>query len=117
MKIGPRVSGMLWMAAGTVVLLICLLGVLHVQEARDPAAQLAFRAHRVDLVERMQLDLASASEAEKSAVLAPTDQDAQTYADQARAASARAEQERGELGEVLTAGGTKREKELLAQFT
>jgi hypothetical protein len=65
----------------------------------------------------MQVDLASASEAEKSAVLAITDQDSQTFADQARAASGKVEQERREVGELLTAGGTQGERELLAQVT
>jgi hypothetical protein len=71
----------------------------------------------VDLVEQMQVDLASASEAEKSAVLAVTDQDSQLLADQARAASAKVELERHALGELLAAGGTPGERELLAQFT
>jgi hypothetical protein len=65
----------------------------------------------------MQLDLASASEAEKSAVLAVTDQDSQTFADQARAASGKVEQQRRELGELLSAGGTQGERELFAQVT
>src|SRR5580658_3383031 len=117
MKMRSGTSGILWMAAGTAVLLVCLLGVLHVQEAQNPAARLAQKAHRVDLVGRMQLDLASASEAEKSAVLATTDRDSQTFADQARAASGKVEQEGVELGELLTSGGTQGEKELLTQVT
>ena len=117
MKNWLSASGVLWMAAGTAFLVICLLGVVHVQRTNDPAAQLAFRARRVDLVERIQLDLASASEAEKSAVLAITDQDSRTFADQVRAATARADQERRELAEVLAAGGTPGEKDTLAQFT
>ena len=62
----------------------------------------------------MQLALSSASEAEKSAVLAITDRDSQIFADQARAATAVVERERGEL---LKTGGTKGEKDLLAQFS
>jgi len=105
------------MARWAAVMLICLLLVLHFHKDHDPTAQLAFKARRVDLVERMQLDLASASEAEKSAVLAITDQDSQTFADLARAASAKVEQERRELEELLaTTGGTQGERELLAQF-
>jgi hypothetical protein len=65
----------------------------------------------------MQLDLASASEAEKSAVLAVTDEESKTFADQARAASARVVDESRELGELLAAGGAQGETELLAQFT
>ncbi|MGD0016641.1 MAG: MCP four helix bundle domain-containing protein [Verrucomicrobiia bacterium] len=117
MKIKPGIKDILWMATGAAVLLICILVVLHFHKDQDPAAQLAFKARRVDLVRRMQFDLASASESEKSAVLAITDQDSQTFADQARAASAKVEQERRELGELLTAGGTPGEKDLLAQFT
>ena len=117
MKVKPGIKDVLWMATGAAVLLVCILVVLHFHKDQDPAAQLAFKARRVDLVGRMQLDLASASEAEKSAVLAITDQDSQTFADQARAASAKVEQERRELGELLTAGGTQGEKDLLAQFT
>ncbi|HEX7623076.1 MAG TPA: hypothetical protein VF400_05855, partial [Anaeromyxobacteraceae bacterium] len=73
-----------------------------------------FKATRVDLVGRMELALARASEAEKSAVLAITDQDSQTFADQARTAIAEVDQERQELGKLLGTGGTQRERELLA---
>jgi len=105
-----------WTAAGAAVLLAGMLVVLHFYKEQNPSAQLAFKARRVDLVERMQRDLAAASEAEKSAVLAITDQDSQTLADQAHAASANVEVERRELEELLTAGGTPDERELLAQF-
>jgi hypothetical protein len=117
MKIKTGLSEVMWMAAGAAALLILMLVVLHFRDDRDPATQLAFKARRADLVGRMQLDLASASEAEKSAVLAITDQDSQTFADQARAASGKVEQQRRELGGLLTAGGTQGERDLLAQFT
>ena len=63
------------------MLLGVILLVLHFREPQNPAAQLAFKAKRVELVERMRLSVASASEAEKSAVLAITDEDSQIYAD------------------------------------
>jgi len=113
----PRIQDVLWMAAGAAVLLACILVALHFQKNQNPAAQLDFKARRVDLVGRMQLDLASASEAEKSAVLAVTDQDSQMFAEQARAASMKVEQDRRELEELLATGGTQGEKDFLAQFT
>jgi hypothetical protein len=106
---------MLWMAAGAAALLVVVGVVLHF--SRDPVAEIAFKARRADLVGRMQLDLASASEAEKSAVLASTDEESQTLADQARAASARVEQERRELGTLLGSAALQGETELLAQFS
>jgi hypothetical protein len=117
MKITPGVRDVLWMAAGAALLLIGVLVVLHLHGDQDPAAQVAFKARRVDLVERMQSDLASASEAEKSAVLATTDQDSQTFADQARVASTRVVEETRELGELLAEGGGQGETELLTQFS
>jgi hypothetical protein len=91
--------------------------VLHFHQDRNAAAQVAFKAQRVDLASRMRLDLTSASEAEKNAVMATTDQDSQTFADQARAATAAVERARQEMGELLQTGGTKAEQDLLAQFS
>src|SRR5277367_5312537 len=117
MTMKPGGKDLFWMAFGAVMLLAVMLVVLHVQRGQSPADQLAFKAKRVDLVERMRLALASASEAEKSAVMAITDEDSQKYADQARAATADVERERDELGQLLDADGTPREKDLLAQFS
>jgi hypothetical protein len=111
----PGNVSVLWSLAG-LALLAALILVLW-QFRQDPARQLAFKATRVDLVGRMQLGLASASEAEKSAVLATTDEDSQRFSGQARAANAEVERERQELGQLLASGGTPREKELLARFS
>ncbi len=113
----PSLRDFLWMAVGAAVWLAVILLVLHFQKLQNPAAQLAFKAKRVELVERMRLSLASASEAEKSAVMAITDEDSQTYADQARTATASVEQGRRELEQLLKPGGTKNEKDFLAQFS
>ncbi|MGO9834051.1 MAG: MCP four helix bundle domain-containing protein [Polyangiaceae bacterium] len=113
----PGLKDLLWMAVGAAVLSIFMAIMLHFRGGQDPAAQLASKARRMDLVRQMQVDLASASEAEKSAVLASTDQDSRTFVDQARTASERVEQERRELRELLAAGGTQGERELLAQVT
>jgi hypothetical protein len=117
MTMKSRRKDVLLMAVGAAMLLVVMLVALHFQRGQSPAEQLAFKARRVDLVERMRLTLASAAEAEKSAVMAVTDEDSQKFADQARAATAEAERGRKELGELLQAGGTPNEKDLLAQFS
>jgi len=115
--IKPNRENALWMAAGAVILILLFLVVFHFYQKQNPAEQLAFKATRVDLVSRMQSTLASASEAEKSAVLAITDQNSQTYAGQARTATAEVEQARRELSDLLKTGGTQVEKELFNQFS
>jgi hypothetical protein len=114
--IKPNRENALWMAAGTVLMILLFLIIFHFYQKQNPAEQLAFKASRVDLVSRVRLALASASEAEKSAVLATTDQDSQTFAGHARKATAEAEQARQELGELMKTGGTQGEKELFKQF-
>ena len=115
--IKPNKDDAVRMAVGAAVLLLVFLIVYHFSQEQDPAEQLAFKASRVDLVSRMRLGLSTASEAEKSAVLAITDQDSQTFAEQARAATAEVEQERRELGELLKKGGTQGEKDLFDKFS
>ena len=117
MTIKPGIKEFLWMVTGAIILLVVILVVLHFRAGQNPAEQLVFKAKRVDLVARMRLTLTSASEAEKSAVLAVTDQDSQTFADQARAATAEVEHERKELWELLATGGTQSEKDLLVKFS
>jgi len=117
MTIRPRLRDAFWMAAGAAILLLLMLLVLLFGKPPNPDAQLAFKAQRLDLVGRMQLGLASASEAEKSAVLAITDQDSQVFADQARAATAAVERERRELTELLVKDGTQGERDALAEFS
>jgi hypothetical protein len=115
--ITPNKENAIWMAAGTVILILLFLVVFHFYQKQNLAEQLAFKASRVDLVSRMQSALASASEAEKSAVLAISDQDSQTFAGQARTAAAEVEQARRELGELLKTGGIQGEKNLFNQFS
>lgn len=109
-----RTESLLWMVAGAALLALVVALVFHFHE--DPAQALASKASRAVLVSRMQFALAAASEAEKSAVLATTDEDSVKFADQARAASAEVERERQELGKRLASDGTQQEKDLLGQF-
>jgi hypothetical protein len=106
-----------WLAAGTAFLLLVFLLAWHFRGGASPAEELARKASRVDLVGQLQVALAAAAEAEKSAVLATSDEESQTFADQARAATREAERERRELDQLLATGGTKRERDLLSQFS
>jgi hypothetical protein len=115
--IRPGIRDLLWMTAGATMLLLVTLSALHSRQDQTPAQQLAFKARRVDVVGGMRSSLATASEAEKSAVMALADQESQTYADQARAATGEVEHGRKELGELLSTGGTQGEKDLLDQFS
>lgn len=116
MKIKPGIRDFLWMTAGAAGLVVVLM-VLHFHNGQSPVEQLASRDKRIALVERMRLALAAASEAEKSAVMAITDEDSQTYADQARAAAGTMEKARQELADLLKTGGSGNEKDLLEQFS
>jgi hypothetical protein len=80
------------------------------------AAQLALQTKRLELIDRIRLALATASEAEKSAVMAITDRESQDFADQARAASADVDKERKELEPLVAQYGGKNEKDGLFQF-
>lgn len=108
---------LVWMAVGMAVLVTLVIVIVRVNGSQNAAAQLVSKANRIQLVEEIRVALASASEAEKSAVMAVTDQESQKDADQARAATALAETKRHELGQMLEAGGTERENDLLAQFS
>ena len=117
MRLRPAAGDVLWMVAGAALVSLLALVVWLFGTPPNPAAQLAARAQRVALVARMQLGLASAAEAEKSAVLAITDEESQAFADQARASTASVERDRQELEKLLEPGGTQGEKDLLAEFS
>jgi hypothetical protein len=108
---------LVWMAVGTALLVALVLVILRANGSQNAAAQLVSKANRIQLVEEIRLALASASEAEKSAVMAATDQESHEDADQARAATALAEAKRRELGPMLDAGSDRRETDLFAQFS
>jgi hypothetical protein len=106
-----------WAFAGVVVMGLLLFVVWRFGQASSPAQALALKASRVDLVGQLQVALASAAEAEKSAVLAITDEASVANAERARAAGAEAERGRVELSRLLEQAGTPRERELLGQFS
>jgi len=117
MTIKPGLRDLLWMAAGALLLLaLTLVVVPYAGIDQKGSERFALREKRLDLVDRIRLGLASASEAEKSAVLAASDEASQANADQARAAAAEVEKERVELADLL-ASGTAGEKESFEEFS
>ena len=105
------------MAVGAALFGAIILVALNAPPDQTPAAKLALKDRKIEIVDRMRAALASASEAEKSAVMATTDQESETFANQARAATATLRQEREQLSGLLGAGGSPRTKDLLAQFS
>jgi hypothetical protein len=104
------------MASGA-TLLLALVGLAsYFAAARSPARQLASQVEKLDLVAAMSVALGSAAEAEKSAVLAITDEDSHAFADQARAASRTVEARQRDLETVLQSRGTDDERRLLGEF-
>jgi hypothetical protein len=106
-------NNLLWGLVGAATLLALMVLVFHFQP-RGASVEAAAQAKRQEVTGQMRFALASAAEAEKSAVLAITDRESQAFADQARAATAEVERRRVELAALLS---TDREKDLLAQFS
>lgn len=98
-------------------MIVIVLLALHNHREKDTATKAAFRAKRVELVGRMHAALSSSSEAEKSAVMATTDQESKLFAEQARSALTVVEKRRDELGKLLETEGTGNERDLLSQFS
>jgi hypothetical protein len=102
-----------WMMAGAMLLLAIIVVVMHFQKDRNVAEQVALKVRRVDRVNQVRVSLTSAAEAERSAVMAVTDEDSQRYAGQARQALSATEQASRELAGLLSPA----ERDGLAQFT
>jgi hypothetical protein len=113
----PGLRDFLWMAVGATIFGIVFVVVLVTSKDQSPAARLALKDRKVEIVNRMRTALASASEAENSAVMATTDEESQTFANEARTATATLQQSRAQLSGLLDASGSPREKDLLAEFS
>lgn len=111
-----RSAELKWMAVGALLVAAVVALAWSLQRPGDAARMLASKANRVELVSGMQVELARAAEAEKSAVLAVTDEASQGFAEEARRATARLEATRLELAGVLSTSGAPSERELLAEF-
>ncbi|MGC8493228.1 MAG: hypothetical protein ACP5SH_15975 [Syntrophobacteraceae bacterium] len=69
-----------------------------------------------DMVSSMRLNLLRAAEAEKSAVLAPTDEESQRFADQARVAATNVDKTRRELGRLIEKDDSTGETTRMGEF-
>ncbi len=104
---------LVWIGAGVLGLLAVFFAVLYFRSDRDPIEQIAFKTKRVELVNAMRLALAATSEAQNSVVMSSGEQDSQSFATQARAASAVLERGRTELEKLLKERGDSHEMELM----
>jgi hypothetical protein len=105
-----------WIAAGVLGLLVVFFTVLYLRGDRDPAAQIAAKAKRLEVVSEMRLSLAAASEAQNSAVMTTSEQDSKAFAAEARTATAAMEQGQIELEKLLKERKNSHEVELLNRF-
>jgi hypothetical protein len=113
----PTGRDLWWVAAGAAIFLAIVLAAVVLRRDQGTARQLAAKAIRIDLVTGMRASLSAASEAEKSALLASSDEGSTSYADASRAATAEVEQKRLELAGLLKDGASADERELLEQFS
>jgi hypothetical protein len=105
-------SLLFWALAGAAVLFLIVVFVFHFQP-ESVSAQIEAKAKRLEVIGQMRLHLASAVEAEKSAVLATTDQTSQTFADQSRSETALVARLQTQLSPLLRSD---KERALLKQF-
>lgn len=71
---------------------------------------------KLEVLSRMRIDLLKSVEAEKSAVMADTDEASRAFADQALEAANRVEQGRREISRLLDQDQTEEERKLLKEF-
>ncbi len=84
--------------------------------ACDQTPPLAREAKKIELVSGMQRDLLQSVEAEKSAVLAITDEESTTFANESKRASGEVERARLELHRLIELDGRPSELSKLAEF-
>jgi hypothetical protein len=108
--------------AGVVVFAAAVLIVFVFFTSKMTSSRLRFEdvfenvLRKNQLVSMMRINVHASVEAEKSAVLADTDEASQGFADHAAQASAAVEEARREIGQLIEAGGVAKEIELLREF-
>jgi len=112
----PALRDLLWLATGAVLFGGAVLGFTLAYDDRPAADVLAAKAGKLELVDRMRADLATASDDAQAAVVAITDQQSQALAEAARTAEAAVESRRQELSGLLGADPSAPQPQRLADF-
>ena len=102
-----------------IVLLILLIGAYLFgasQSSRGILSLLKEQDAKEHLVAAMLVNLQASSEAEKSAVMAETDEASQSYANEAQQKAAAVEAARSELSDLIAGKGPADEEQLLSEF-
>jgi hypothetical protein len=113
----PAVRDLVWLATGAVLFGAVVVGFTLADDDRPAAEALAAKAGKLELVDRMRADLATASDDAQAAVVTLTDQQAQALAEAARAAQAALESRREQLTGLLAADGGETQRQRLADLS
>jgi hypothetical protein len=105
------------MAVGAVLGAIMLLSIAYIRGGGPAESESRARLKILKLIPRIRIGLASATESEKNAAVAETDQASKNFADQAHAATSSVEHDIGELAALVAGFGTDSEKELFSGFS
>lgn len=116
MKLGQSTQALLLMLPTALLCLVLVLVGVHTRAADVRTREQAAQARRVELAEAMRVSLATASDAERSAVLAVTDEESQAFADRAREALGALERSRAELKQLLKEPALAQAEQELGRF-
>ena len=114
-KTGLVLAGVIVLTAAALVVLVFFVSKMTSTRPRFEEI-FAKTLRKNQLISTMRINLHTSVEAEKSAVLAETDEASQQFADQAGQASAAVEHARREIEQVVEADRVPREMELLREF-
>lgn len=113
----PAARDLVWLSAGALLLGSVMVTAIRFRDDRTAGGDIARKAGRIEAVAVMRAALSAAAEAEKSAVMAVTDEESLRFANEARARTAEVEKVRAELAATFAAADARAEREALAQFS
>ena len=117
MKAMPTRQEFLWMTTGALLLLGVILVILAVKGYVNPTERLEARKHKGELIMAMLAALATADEAEKSAVLSTDDEESKKFAQRSKDAALAVTQKGTQFSDLLKRFGSPDENALYQQFT